>query len=266
MKTVFVFLCLVLISTSALADVPIEISASQSLEWDRKAKTYTARGNVVAVQGKIRVQSDTLVAHYNDSDSGVSIRKLEAKGNVTIQSEPYVARGTQAVYDIATRHAVLTGDNLSVTTGSDILTAQEKIEFFERENRLVAKGTPQVTNGRDTISADTMNALFKSDTKGARKADKFTAEGNVTVKTSREIVTGDAGIYDVATQKAILTGKVMIRQNDSWIEGRRADIDMQKGASQLSGEGNAETNGRVRGVFYPGAKTNPTDTKAVTMP
>ena len=69
---------------------PVTISAVKSLEWDRNAKTYTARQDVIAAQGTANLHSDILVAHYDEVDGKSDIKTLEADGHVAINSAPYV--------------------------------------------------------------------------------------------------------------------------------------------------------------------------------
>ncbi|MCK5517921.1 MAG: hypothetical protein KAI61_00770 [Alphaproteobacteria bacterium] len=232
---------------------PIEITAAKSLEWNRKAKTYVAREKVIATQGSIQLQSDILVAHYNDNNGMTDISTIEVDGHVIIKSPPYTATGDKAVYDVKTGNAVMTGKDLKIITGADIMTAEDKIEFFGSENKLTATGKATVTRSIDgIISADALNAWFVKDAvTGKMTVSSITAKGHVIVKTAKETATGDSGVYDVPAQKAVLTGKVKIFQGKNWLEGTRADVDMTTGISRLSGEGNLETEGRVKGVFYP---------------
>ena len=78
------------------------------------------------------IKSDTLIAHYQDEDGMTDISTMEADGHVTVSSPPYTATGDHAVYDVKTGGAVMTGKNLKVTMEGDVLTAQDKIEFFGR--------------------------------------------------------------------------------------------------------------------------------------
>lgn len=241
---------------------PVTISAKKSLEWDRKKKTYTARQAVVAQQGAAEIHSDTLTAHYTDDD-GADIKTLEAAGNVSILSPPYTAYGDKLVYEVATGHAVLTGSSLRAKTGDDVLTARDRIEFLTGDNKLTARGDALVIHNDKALGADTLNAFFAKDKNGKTTAQSMTAEGNVTIKTATETATADHGIYDVASQKAVLTGKVRIQQGKNGLEGTRADVDMVTGISRLSGGDNAATGGRVTGTFYPSAKK---DTKETPTP
>lgn len=254
MKIAFYSLLFIFITGTAFAEEavqPVKISAAKSLEWNRKEKTYTARENVIVVQGQISMQSDTLSAHYNDDNGMTNISTLEARDNVTIKSAPYTAYGDNAVYNVKTGNALLTGKNLRITTDKETLTAEDKIEFFGTDNRLVALGNATATRGTDKLTANSLTAYFDKAADGKMALNKITAEKNVTIKTVKETITGDRGIYDIPAQKAVLTGKVRIRQGENWLEGTRANIDMATGISQLLGSSEAGDKGRVKGVFYP---------------
>lgn len=255
------FIVFALLATAAYADTPtpssqpVTISAVKSLEWDRNAKTYTARQDVVATQGAANIHSDILVAHYNEGNGGKSdITTMDADGHVTINSAPYTAYGDHAVYNVKTGTAVLTGKDLKIVSTDSVLTARDRIEFNSTENRMTAVGEPKAVKGDDILTADTMSAYFSKDDAGKMAADKITAKGHVVITTPTETATGDDSVYDVPTQKAVLTGKVRILQDKNWLEGTRADVDMATGISRLSGEGDTATEGRVTGTFYPQTK------------
>lgn len=263
LPSLLLFLCLAGAARAAAppatgSSEPVTISAAKSLEWDRKKKTYTARQNVIVKQGAGEIHSDTLVARYAEADGMSDIRTLEADGNVTITSAPYTAHGDHATYDVRSGKAVLTGKALRIETGDDTLTARDRIEFSNSENKMTAVGDALVLHDEKTLSADTMSAYFTKDKDGKTTARKITADGNVTIKTAAETATGDKGIYDVGAQKAVLTGKVRLLQGQNWLEGTRADVDMKTGISRLSGSDNPATEGRVTGVFYPQTKKETT--------
>ena len=138
---------------SPSSEAPVEISASHSLEWNRKAKTYTARENAVAKQGATEVSSRLLIADYRDDKGATDVWRLTAQDNVTIKSPPYTATGDKAVYDVAAGRATLTGKDLKITTPTESLTAQEKIEFFTQENRLSAVGQATAVRGTDRLGS-----------------------------------------------------------------------------------------------------------------
>ncbi len=245
-----------LAATAPVADsnAPVEISAKHSLEWNRKDKTYTAREDAIAKQGNFQISSSTLTAHYTEDKSSTDISRLVASGNVIILSPPYTVYGDNADYSVPDNSAVLTGRNLRIETPGEKLTAKEKIEFFGRENRLTAIGDAVAVRGSDTLKADSMTAFFQKATDNKLTLQKITADGNVSIKTPKETVTGSKGVYDVTSGKAVLTGRIRILQGPNWLEGTRAVVDLKTGISQLFAEGNAATEGRVKGMFFPKKK------------
>ena len=235
-------------------DTPVEISADKSLEWNRKDKTYTARKNALAKQGAASVAADVITAHYSDAQGGTDIYQLDAANNVVLQSPPYAAHGDKAVYDVHANTAVLTGKDLRIETPTEKLTAGEKIVYDGAANRMDAIGGATAVRGTDTLKADHLSAFFAAGADNKIALQKMTADGHVSIKTLKETVFGDKGTYDVAGQKAQLTGAVKIYQGDNWLEGTKADVDLVTGVSQLYGAGNAATEGRVKGIFYPKGK------------
>jgi lipopolysaccharide export system protein LptA len=231
---------------------PIEISAAHSLEWNRKNHTYVARREAMARQGAFSIRADLLTARYNEKKGATTIYELVAEKGVVIADPPYTAYGDKAVYTVDQSRAVLTGQDLRIVTPTESLKARDSIEFFGKENRLAATGDAFAVRGTDSVKADVMEAFFEKDPKtGKLVMTKVTGRGNVVVKTARETVQGDKGIYNIAGQKAVLTGRVRLNQGENWLEGTRADVDLKTGISQLIAEGRKETEGRVKGVFYP---------------
>lgn len=256
----YIFLTALLLAVAAPAfaqEAPVEISAAKSLEWNRKAKTYTARGDAIAKQGAMEVHAPVLSANYSETNGGTDITRMTASGGVTILSAPYTVTGADAVYDLGTGQAVMTGGDLRITTPEETLTARDNISFDTRQNKLTANGGAVAVRGTDTLKADSLSAFFDKGAAGKMTLQKMTANGNVSIQTARETVTGDAGIYDVLAGKATLTGKIMIQQGASKIEGTRAVVDLKTGISQLFAEGSPATQGRVKGIFYPKAKAAP---------
>lgn len=287
-KTTLIAMLLVLSSSAAsfaadiaasASDAPVEIFADKTLEWDRAKKTYTARGNAVARQGSMQVKSATLTAHYTEGSNkeasvGSEITKLTADGTVEISSPPYTAHGDTAVYDVTTGVATLTGEDLKIQTPTENLTAEQRIEFDTANNRLSAVGDAKAVRGTDSLTSEKLDAFFKQGKDGKTALDRITANKAVTIKTARETVTGDSGVYDVTAGKATLRGRVRILQGENWLEGTRAEVDLKTGISKLFADGKPLPgrsslivdgverapvapvgDGRVRGVFYPKKKT-----------
>ena len=154
---------------------PVEVTASQGMEWRQNEQMVVARGDARAVRGDVTVTADTLIARYRrkpgaaDSsapagtppgavDTGNNeIYRLEAEGNVHIYTPTDQAWADHAVYDIDKAVLVLTGRNLKITTPQQVMLARDAMEYWTQLHMAVGRGAASVTttDGR-RLSADTI--------------------------------------------------------------------------------------------------------------
>lgn len=236
-------------------DQPLEITADQTLEWHRDDLKYIARGNVVARQGNAVIQADILTADYRSSKKSQNdIYRLTATGHVSIASDKNNATGDDAVYDVDTGTATMTGENLTLTSPEQTVTARDKFIYETKNGKLTAVGDAKAVRktdkGDDIITADSLSAWFKQDTTGKRALDKLSANGNVVITTPTDVLHGDRGEYVASSRIATIIGHVRIERGKNTLQGDRAEINLNTNVSRMVGAPGAH--GRVRGVFYPG--------------
>jgi lipopolysaccharide export system protein LptA len=132
-------------SFSGDMDKPIAISADQT-SADFEASTATYSGNVRVEQGTMRMRADTLSIVAPD---GV-IQRIEARGNVVLVSESGSASGAVAVYDVAPRIIVMTG-NVVLTQDQNVMKGSElRVELQTGQAKLTAAPGPDGKPGRVT--------------------------------------------------------------------------------------------------------------------
>ena len=145
------------------AEDAIEISAGKTLEWHQQDKQYIAQGTVEVKQGDVSIYAETLVADYKDEEGGdekggVKIYQMTATENVRIQNLENTATAQKAVYTVETGLAILTGDNLTLTTPEQKITATEKLEYNTITGLAKAVGNATLTQGKDRLIAQTLTA------------------------------------------------------------------------------------------------------------
>jgi lipopolysaccharide export system protein LptA len=74
---------------------PIAVNAD-SFTADLMAETGTYIGNVIVVQGEVKLRADNVTV----AAPGGKATRLEARGNVVVDSPSGTAKGTTAVYDV----------------------------------------------------------------------------------------------------------------------------------------------------------------------
>lgn len=240
-------------------DFPVEISADNSLEWLQKEQQYVANGNVEVVQGDSKIFADRLIADYreNEKTGNTEIWQLTAYDNVRLENQDSTALGDKAVYNIDTGLSILTGNNLSLKTPDQTITATERMEYNMNSGVAKAIGGAKIIRNSDTLSANSITANFQKDANGKQVLKTATSNGHVTIKTPDETLTGDKGIYNAVTNTAEITGNVKIVRGPNILKGARAEINLTTNISKMFG---APNNGkRVKGVFFPSSK--PKNTK-----
>ena len=197
--------------------VPLEVTADTALEWNQKAKTYTAKGHAEAKQGDFSVKGDLLVATYAGANNSTSdLIRVEATGHVLIQSGADQATGEKAIYDMTNGTVTLSG------------------------------GRPVVTQGEHTLTADVIVATIKD-----QALVKAEATGAVMIASNGvDQASGDKATYTRDTNTAELIGTVKLMQGPSWIEGDYATMNLTTKVSKMTGQKNRP---RVKGIFYPSA-------------
>jgi lipopolysaccharide export system protein LptA len=165
--------------------VPIQITASQGIEWQQAAQIVTASGNAKAVRGNVTVTADQLIAHYRKkptppgvtpapaspaspadptdalNNGGAELYELDAVGHVHIYTPTDNAYGDHAVYSLDSAVLVLTGQHLKLTTLHDVITARDSIEYYNTTRVAVARGKALIVadDGR-SIAADTLTGYL----------------------------------------------------------------------------------------------------------
>ena len=104
---------------------PVEVTAD-SLTTDRAEGVAVLTGNVVVVQGDLRLAAREVVVRYATGGEGSGrIERLEAEGDVVIVSGADAAEGEAAVYTLGSGEVVMTGD--VVVTQGDATVAGDRV-------------------------------------------------------------------------------------------------------------------------------------------
>ncbi len=139
-------------------DQPVQIEAA-SLEVRDKSKTATFSGDVRVKQGDTTMRCQTLVVFYgkevgitgalnaNGSRAGgplpqnaQNIRRIEARGGVTVVTKDQNASGELGVYDLVSKTITLTG-NVVVSQGQNVIHGQRVVVDTVTGNARVEAGS-----------------------------------------------------------------------------------------------------------------------------
>lgn len=143
-------------------DAPVQIEAA-TLEVHDKSKTATFSGNVQVVQGDTTMRCRSLVVFYGqevgigevvgESTTGTAaksqlggtkgaqnIRRIEARGSVTVLTKDQSASGDLGIYDLKTKTITLSG-NVVVSQGQNVIHGERVVVDTETGNARVESGS-----------------------------------------------------------------------------------------------------------------------------
>jgi len=104
------------------ASLPVEITADR-LNVDEATGMAVFSGNVVVVQGAMRMAAARLEVEYEDGTDRRRIRRLHATGGVTLVNAADAAESREATYAPATGQVVMTGDVVLIQ-GPSVMSGQ----------------------------------------------------------------------------------------------------------------------------------------------
>jgi lipopolysaccharide export system protein LptA len=110
--------------------LPVEISAD-TLSVDQADGSAVFEGNVLVVQGNLRLSAGKLRVEYatGDNDNGTGIARLVASGEVILIADGEKAEANEATYDLAGNRVILDGEVLLATGNSAILSEHAEIDL-----------------------------------------------------------------------------------------------------------------------------------------
>jgi lipopolysaccharide export system protein LptA len=233
---------------------PVEIDASDGIEWRQDEKVYIARGNARAARGDTSISADSLIAHYRDDATGKSnIYEVDAVGNVVIVSKDARIVGDHGVYNLDTGGAVLTGSNLKATNKDQFVTARDSLEYWEKQNAVVARGNAKAGNPTQEVKADTLTGYFRTGQNGSKQLYQIEGNGNVVITGKGSIARAAKAIYNMDSDIATLVGGVKISRGPNQINGEKAVYNLKTGQAKVTGGA-----GQVKSLLVPGSDTGHT--------
>ncbi len=216
------------------SDKPIEIFADNGIEWQQENLIFLARGNARAVRGPVTVFADELRAYYREKpDGSTDIWRLDANGKVRIKTPGETAYGQKAIYQIDAGILVISGGRVRLVAGSDEITADKQIEYWEKKQMAVARGNALAVRKDKRLRADVLAAYFRVDKNGENKIYRVDAFDRVKIVTDKNTAMSNRAVYNVESGIATLTGSVKLVRGNSVLTGCSAEVNLNSGVSKI---------------------------------
>ena len=132
-------------------DEPIQIE-SDRLEVRDKESMAIFSGNVSVVQGTTLLKSGKMTVHYAAGGTGgaatgsTDIDRIEVDGKVYLKSDTQIATGDRGTFDMKTEIFVLTGKEVVLSEGENVLVGC-KLTADMKSGRAEVEGCPGADGG-----------------------------------------------------------------------------------------------------------------------
>ena len=240
---------------SGSKDMPIEITADNGIEWEKNREILIASGNAKASRGGITVLAEVLRAYYRKKTTGgTDLYRLDAAGGVKIFSDTESMEGQTAVLDFEQAILKVDGKKVIYKAGPDTITANQQMEYWERQKMAVARGNAVAIHKGKTLRADVLKALLRKNKTGRSEVYIIEAFNNVLIVSDKDRLRSDSAIYKLDSGIVTLKGNVSIIRENSILKGDLAEINLKTGISKLLTVDSVESRKerkRVRGLIYP---------------
>ena len=240
---------------SGSKDMPIEITADNGIEWEKNKEILIASGNAKASRGGITVLAEVLRAYYRKKTTGgTDLYRLDAAGGVKIFSDTESMEGQTAVLDFEQAILKVDGKKVIYKAGPDTITANQQMEYWERQKMAVARGNAVAIHKGKTLRADVLKALLRKNKTGRSEVYIIEAFKKVLIVSGKDKLRSDSAIYKLDSGIVTLKGNVSIIRENSILNGDLAEINLKTGISKLltvDSVGSNKEKPRVRGLIYP---------------
>lgn len=143
-------------SNISLVSGAAQLTAHERIEYWQNKNMAVARGNAVATQDKNRLAADSMVAYFSPQAGGsLDVQRLDASGNVKVQSNAGLAQSASATYDLSTGLATMHGD-VKLTQGPNQLNG----DYAEMNTKT---GISRMLSSKDGTGAKRVRALMIPD-------------------------------------------------------------------------------------------------------
>lgn len=141
----------------------------------------------------------------------------------------------------------------------------DRLEVLDKDKRAVFTGNVVAARGDMTVRSSTMTVFYDADLTGNTSANKPAAAnsnqsvrriemtGKVLFVQRDQQATGDAAVYERASETLILSGNVVLTQCQNVVTGPRLVVNLRTNQAQVEGAPGA----RVRSILVPGDSPSP---------
>lgn len=123
-----------------------------------------------------------------------------------------------------------------------------EMEIVDVDKQAIFRGNVDAVRGSQKIRSDVMTVFYadvkQPDGTSKSQASKLDAKGNVTITTTKQVITGEWAKMDILANTLLVGGRVKLVEGKNTLQGEKLTVDLTTERTLMSG-------GRVKGSFVP---------------
>lgn len=153
---------------------------------------------------------------------------------------------------------------LQVNRDKPIQITAATLEVRDKEKKATFLGNVNVVQGETTLKCKALDVFYDQDSGAASRSQatsqgpgegqqirRLEAKGSVVVIQKEQTATGDAAVFDVASNSVTLIGNVVVTHGQNVIRGDRINVDLTTGVTRV--ESGVPGESGVRALILPNA-------------
>lgn len=178
----------------------------------------------------------------------MKLAAMAAAALFLVAAGPLHAQTEQPAAKTEAKTEAKAGDKAGAKAPVPVDVVANEMEILDAEKKAIFRGAVDATRGATNLKSDTLTVTYAEvkQPDGTTKTDAtdLDAQGNVTITTAKETITGDWAKYNPQTDKLVVGGKVKLVQGSTVLTGNELHADLKTDRMQMTG-------GRVKGSFLP---------------
>ena len=228
------------------AESKIEIKASDKLEWNQLENKIVAYGDSVVKSSFFSIYANEIVGFYEGQIGKGKIQRLIASENAVFEASQIIINSNFMNYDLVKETLLVKGDNISMLSNFGTVFSQNSLLYDKIEKKIILDGNVLINLKNPEAKINANKLIIKIDENEKITNVKAIEKVKVKIDSLDQNISSDMAELFNIDQKINFEGNVIIKQNESFLKGNSAIIDLKKGLSSMtSNEQNS-----VTGVFY----------------
>jgi len=144
-------------------------------------------------------------------------------------------------------------------SGGPIMYSADNMQADNTNHTVDLSGRVQLLQDNASLQADHVTIIY-TQAANSNKWDQISrieATGKIYYVVDDQVMRGDKAVYTQSNDTMVVTGDVILKQGQNVLTGNRLTYVVGAKKSTIDGAPTGQSQGRVRGVFYPDGSAPP---------